>query len=988
MSGNAEFPASFEQTRVWVAHKLSLGRVPPSYVRAVRLSGALDHDSLRAALGRIAARHAVLRTCLEDRNGQLLQIVKELIDVPLQFVDLDGTRQNREDRTRHAALEFADQAFDLSAAPLWRLLLVRLGAGEHVLITCFHAAICDGAATVRCFLQELLTEYHPQTPAMASTCCAASYADYALHQRTTSQEVLSAQRTYWTDYLTDRLQSTALPIFRPRPPLRTFRGASFQREIPQHLLSRLEELCARTGSSASAGFLAILSSLLYRYTAQDRVVVGHIVSARGSKWAEALGNFANPAALSCEFAETATFATILAQVAGRLAEAELNRNVPFQEVVQLLGVPPDASLTPLFQILFESELEIPEPPSLSADPELSIDDFELPNIVVDYDLLIAVRRSGEGATIGWTYDTEVYEPRIVEQFASHFHQLLSGVLETPEARISQIEYLSEADRAEIRRCWNTVRTPYPKAPVQTFIDEQAKRTPAATAVEFEDVRLSYADLAAQSSRLANYLIAVGVEPGHMIGLCLGRSIEMIVAIVGIWKAGGAVLPLDPTYPEERVRFMLSDAGARTVISSSDIVAQSSGLTELFSDRTLIVYDRHQAKISRASEQSPAGASPNATAYCIYTSGSTGTPKGVAVDHAALCNLLAWHRRQWLAEPGVRTLLFSPVSFDVAFHEIVVGLCTGATLVQIDEATRSNAIALLEFAAQKAIAKWYMPFVSLQQIAEAARTRDAPTTLRELIVGGEQLRITPEIREFARRTGSVIHNHYGSTECIDVASYTLSGSVDAWPTLVPIGRANVDNMNAYILDRWRQLVPIGVTGELYADGDCLAQHYLNRTELNRERFLENPFSVQGDRLYKLGDLARYLPDGNIQCLGRADQQVKIRGFRVETGEIESVLASHPAVAECVVSIKSGPRGGHRITAYVVARHDRHVPFPSSDVRTFLSESLPDYMLPTAIVPLEYLAAYAEREGGRRTPARTGGLQREVDCFRRNRQRPAS
>ena len=437
-----------------------------------------------------------------------------------------------------------------------------------------------------------------------------------------------------------------------------------------------------------------------------------------------------------------------------------------------------------------------------------------------------------------------------------------------------------------------------------------------------------------------------------LGCTLERSIEMVVAAVAILKAGAAVLPLDPAYPRERLSFMLEDADVRAIVTSSRLLKQPSdfpgveGLITVFCDRDAAV-------VNQSNADTPPVVLPSATAYCIYTSGSTGTPKGVIVDHAALCNLIAWHREAWEVGSGLRTLLYSPISFDVAFHEIVVGLCTGATLIQVDEATRSNAIALSEFIVQAEIAKCYMPFVTLQQIAQAAVKGSAPRSLRELIVGGEPLRITAEIRDFARRTGCIIRNHYGSTECIDAVTCTLSGPAENWPELAPIGRPNVHNMNAYILDRFGQLVPMGVVGEIYADGDCLAQGYLNRPALNAERFLPNPFRQQGDRLYRMGDLGRYLPNGDIECLGRADQQHKVRGYRIELGEIEAVLASHDQVAECAVAIKRGRNDEQRIIAYIVMTKDAADTGSVDAFRAYLAKRLPEYMIPTAFVLLDSL-----------------------------------
>lgn len=502
--------------------------------------------------------------------------------------------------------------------------------------------------------------------------------------------------------------------------------------------------------------------------------------------------------------------------------------------------------------------------------------------------------------------------------------------------------------------WNNEKIPYRIACVHTLIEEQVLRTPEVSAVEFQGHSLSYQELNAHSNFVAHQLLSMGVQENEMIGLCMDRSIEMIVAVVAILKAGGCVVPLDASYPKERLDFMISDSGLSKVITSHHLLEGLPETSSLFANVEKIYLDNLASKYIEGSAQKPEKQdNPDGFAYCIYSSGSTGVPKGVIIEHKALANLVAWHKEDWLAELGTRTLLFSPISFDVSFHEIVAGLCTGATLVQIDEETRCNPIALAVFVRQERIEKWYMPFVTLQQISLAAKTVGYPENLKELIVGGEPLRITDEIREFARRTGCVIQNNYGSTECLTITTYSLQGDPDKWPPLAPIGKPTVHNTNVYILDDDLKLVGIGELGEIYADGDCLAKGYHNRPDLNEEHFIQSPFNIQGERLYRTKDLGRYLPDGNIECIGRADNQVKIRGYRVEIGEIETVLSAHDLVLECVVSAKKNSMGTDKIFAYIVPVSGHDKVKVEEDVRAYLGEKLPDYMMPSRFVFLKEL-----------------------------------
>ncbi|MFI9507302.1 amino acid adenylation domain-containing protein [Nocardia sp. NPDC052566] len=505
----------------------------------------------------------------------------------------------------------------------------------------------------------------------------------------------------------------------------------------------------------------------------------------------------------------------------------------------------------------------------------------------------------------------------------------------------------------VQAWWNTARTPYRRRCVHRMIEAVAAEQSSLLAVEFGATRLTYRQFNEAANRLARHLVAVGVGPGQMVGVCMDRCVEQIVAIVAVLKAGATVLPLDATYPPQRLAYMLADSAAVVTITTAALLRREPVLAQQLRGLTQVQLDTHAAAVDRHDDANLTEEPPAETAaYCIYTSGSTGEPKGVLVEHATLANLVGWHRDTWLSAPGTRTLLYSPISFDVAFHEILAGLCTGATLVQVDDDTRRNPMALLKFVASAQIQKWYLPFVALQQVAQAARTVPVPTDLAECIVGGEVLRVTPQIRDFARRTGCVIHNHYGSTECVDAATYTLSGDPDSWPDIVPVGRASVANTNLYILRPDATPAEPGEIGELYAEGDCLARGYHDRPALTASRFVASPFGVQGDRLYRMGDLGRYLPDGTIECLGRVDNQVKIRGFRVEPSEIEAVLAEHPDVAECVVVATTAAHSSRRLVAYVVPAGPRDATL-ATRLRKHAASVLAEHMVPTSVTLVQAL-----------------------------------
>ena len=947
--------ASFEQERAYVLSRLQAGEATQNAHRALLVCGALSPDALRQAIDRATARHEILRTSLGNASGRLVQVVQDRLEPDFTFEDLSAVTGDQSACVQQLTGTLVERPFDLAAAPLWRVLLLTLGTHRHVAVLCMHAAVAD-AETFMLLLDELLERDGAATGRASSGArgAPAQYWEHAVRQGARDEELIARQKAYWLDYLRGDLQPAELPMRRSRPAVRTARCGSLRRLLSPQLTEEARALAGRAGSSLAAVATAAFAALLHRYGNRSEATFAHVVSARRREAGEMpLGPCGNVSLMRLAVSDRTTFEEALNSTTVRLAEAEANQDYPFQQLARALDQAPDPD-KPLARLLLESELDLEPAAGLSRPGELDVDDYEVPHTCTGDDVRVTIRRLSEGVALDWVYKTDLYEPELIARAADHVVQLLSAALADPSAPIAELAYLSAADEDAIKLHWNTTRTPYRRCAVHRLIEEQVVRTPHATAVEFHDQHLSYAELDRRANRLARHLMSLGASAGDMVGLCMDRSIDLIVAVVAILKAGCAVVPLDLAYPQSRLQFMLADADVRMVVTARTAVELVPALAGQREGVTLVAVDADEAAIAGCSaEPLRDGLAPESAAYCLYTSGSTGRPKGVVMEHAALANLVAWHLDAWLATAGTRTLLYSPISFDVAFHEILAGLCSGATLVQVDEQTRRNPIALLEFVREQRIKKWYMPFVTLQQVAQVAQTSAAPGDLEELIVGGEILRITPAIREFARRTECAIHNHYGSTECIDVATHELSGDPSLWPSVAPIGRATVHNMNLYILDSARHLLPVGVVGEIYAEGDCLAREYHRRPDLTAERFSVSPFGIQGRRLYRMGDLGRYLPDGTIECLGRADNQVKIRGYRVEPSEVEAVLTEHPAVAECAVTAKVAGAGGARLLAYVVARHGHDGEQLPEELRTSLADSVPGYMVPAVVVVLDAL-----------------------------------
>lgn len=481
--------------------------------------------------------------------------------------------------------------------------------------------------------------------------------------------------------------------------------------------------------------------------------------------------------------------------------------------------------------------------------------------------------------------------------------------------------------------------------IHRLFEEQVEITPDAIAVIFNDTRLTYRELNYRANQLAIYLQRLGVGPDALVGICVQRSLFTIIGLIAILKAGGAYVPLDPAYPQERLTHMLKDAQVSVLLTQEHLKAKLPA-----GEARIICLDT-EWEAPEATTNPTSNVAPENLAYVIYTSGSTGKPKGVAMPHAPLCNLLFWQLEQSQTGVGSRTLQFTPIGFDVSFQEIFATLISGGTLVLIADEVRRDPISLLQVLEDSRIERLFLPFIALQQLAEAiAAEKLIPNALKEVITAGEQLRITPAIAQwFSQAPNCSLHNHYGPSESHVVTAFTLTGSPQEWAVLPPIGRP-IANTQIYLLDEQMQPVPMGASGELYIGGEALARGYLNRPDLTQERFVANPFKP-GDRLYKTGDLARYLSDGQIECLGRIDRQVKIRGFRIELEEIQTVLEKYPNVKTSAVIDREDVPGDKRLVAYIVPNPEQ-IP-TTGQLRRFLQEKLPEYMIPSAFVVIETL-----------------------------------
>ena len=944
-------PLSFGQEQIWLLNQLEPNNPFYNEQAALRLRGNLNVVALEQSLNKIIARHEALRTNFRTFNEQPIQVIAESLTLNLSVVDLTKLPESeREIACQQLATAEAIRPFDLANSGLIRASVLKVTEVEHVLLLTLHHIVFD-AWSVGVLMRELATIYSalcnnlsPELPELQI-----QYADFAIWQRQWLQtEVLQRQLNYWQQLLKNAPSLLELPTDRPRPAIQTFRGARQHIKLSIELSEALANFSKQEKATLFTTLFTAFVTLLYRYTGSDDILVGTPIANRDRFETEDLiGFFVNTLVLRTDLSGNPSFKQLLSRVRQLMSQAYAHSDLPFEELVKALQPERDLSHTPLFQVMFLLQNASISQVDLTG---LTVSPLVTERTTAKFDLTLFMENTTTGLVSTWEYNTDLFDASTIERMAGHFVTLLSGIVVNPKEQISQLPLLTKPEQRQLLVEWNDTQAEYPLDKcIHQLFEEQVERTPDAVAVVFENQQLTYQQLNCRANQLAHYLQYEGVKADVLVGLCVERSLEMVVALLGILKAGGAYVPLDPEYPSERLSFMLEDAQVSVLLTQQRLLER---LPE--HQAHLVCLDTDWQAISLSSQNNNiTGVQANNLAYIIYTSGSTGKPKGVALNQLALCNLILWQLQNNTISTGAKTLQFAPISFDVSFQEIFTTWFSGGTLFLIGEELRRDPVALLGFLKEKAVERLFVPFVVLQQLAEVAIDSELVNShLREIITAGEQLQITPAISQWlGKLSDCTLHNHYGPSESHVVTTFRLTDPVENWPLLPPIGKP-IANTQTYILDKYLQPVPIGVPGELYIGGVSLARGYLNRPELTQEKFILNPFDKTGEsRLYKTGDLVRYLTDGNIEYLGRIDNQVKIRGFRIELGEIEAALGQHSDVqAACVIGREDTP-GDKRLVAYVVPH--QHCILSISELRQFLKAKLPEYMIPNAFVILESL-----------------------------------
>ena len=950
---------SFAQQRLWFLDQLEPNSLLYNISRAVRLRGSLNVQALQQALDAIVARHEALRTTFAAVDGNPVQVIAKNRLVELPVMDLNEHPDTECEMAVQRLLKAeAQRPFNLAQDVMLRATLLRLGETEHVLLLTVHHIAADGwSMGVLCRELSLLYDAFSTGSLAPLPQLPIQYADFARWQRQWLQgDVLNAQLSYWKQQLGGNLPVLALPTDRPRPPIQTFRGAEQSLVLSGPLSESIKSLSRREDVTLFVTLLAAFNTLLHRYTGQvedsrlagDDIVVGSPIANRNRMEIEGLiGFFVNTLVLHTDLSGNPTFRQLLCRVREVALGAYAHQDLPFEKLVEELQPERDLSRNPLFDVMFILQNAPSQPLALSG---VTVSPLAVENEAAKFDLTLSLVVEAEGLRATLEYNTDLFNRDTITRLLGHYHTLLQGIVANPEQRLSDLPLLTAAEQHQLLVRWNDTQTDYPRdLCVHHLFEAQVESTPYATALVFDNQQLTYQELNAQANQLAHALIKRGVKPDVLVGICVTRSVEMVIGLLGILKAGGVYVPLDPMYPSDRLAFMLSDTQTPVLLTQQRL------LEELPAHQAKVIcLDSEWEVIAQESEENPiSSTSAENLAYVIYTSGSTGTPKGVSMSHRPLCNLLWWQLHSSTHPRGTRTLQFASLNFDVSFQELFSTWYAGGTLVLIAEELQRDAVGLLHLLKNERVERLFLPFVALQQLAGAvAHHAPVPTCLREVITAGEQLRITQQIVSFfSRLKDCQLYNQYGPSESHVVTAFNLTGPPEDWPTLPPLGRP-IANTQIYLLDSHLHPVPAGIPGELYIGGVGLARGYLNHPKLTAEKFIPNPFSEDAEaRLYKTGDLARYLPDGNIEFLGRLDHQVKIRGFRIELGEIETVLSQHTAVRENVVMAWEDSPGDKRLVAYLVPAVK---PPPTvSELRSFLREKLPEYMVPSVFMFLDAL-----------------------------------
>ncbi|WP_414589464.1 non-ribosomal peptide synthetase [Scytonema sp. PCC 10023] len=934
-----------QQKHLWLWHKDSL--IYRS-VCAVIVEGELKKDIVSKALQKVVARHEILRTTfrLEPESNILLQVISNNNSLSFNVIDL--SHENLEKQEQEAKLEelFREQRqilFHFEQELPLHIHLYVLSRQKHILLVSLPF-LCADTWTFKNLIREISCHYATYLHGNKPLGEVIQYADYSeLQNELIETESTKLGREYWSRNNLKDFPELILPGEGKLFEKPVFSPDSLSVMIDSASIAKIDTIVQKYNTSTFVLLLSCWYILLYRFTEQQDIIINTLFHGRNYKALHsALGLFTRWLPIHCHLENDVQFTEVLEKVNQAILEVyECQGDLSWEEQ---LGETQNAFAHSSLPICFEFEdlsLEY-----LDSNVSFCICRHYSPTGV--FKVKISCVRLADSFLVEIYYDTALFQFETIKHLAENFETTLKNIIDNQDTSVSRLNILSAAEQHQILVEWNDTSANYPKnVCICELFEAQVERTPDAVAVVFEQEQLTYRELNCRANQLAHYLRTLCVGPEVLVGICMERSLEMVVGILGILKAGGVYVPLDPLYPKEHLAFILADTQVSVLVTQQRLVKKLPNY-----EAQVVCLDTSWEDIAGLSRENPAnGVMPENLVYVVYTSGSTGKPKGIGMSHLSLTNLLNWHFAK--LSRGTRTLQFASMSFDNSFHEIFSTWCSGGTLFLISKTLQLDVAGLARFLLDTAVEKLILPVVVLQQLAQEYSSQEQLyINFKDVVSTGEQLQVTtPIIKLFKRLPNSSLQNQYGPSESHVVTTYTLESIPDCWSTHPSIGRP-IANTQIYLLDQHLNPVPIGVPGELHIGGVSLARGYLNRPDLTAEKFIPNPFSNEPcTRLYKTGDLARYLPDGSIEYLGRLDHQIKIRGFRIEPQEIEMVLSQHPTVRQNVVILREDIIGCKRLVAYVVPNEE--LTPTASELYSFLKQKLLEYMIPSAYIMLDAL-----------------------------------
>jgi amino acid adenylation domain-containing protein len=959
-------PLSFAQQGLWFINQLTPDTPTYNIPIVISLKGRVNLTILQDSLNEIIRRHEVLRTSFTVVDGQPVQVINQVVPFTLAVEDLRVLPESERTQTaQRLASELAQQPFDLSVQSLLRAKILQLSDKNFHLIVTLHHIIADGWS-IGVLIKELAALYEAFSVGKLSPFpeLPIQYRDFVNWQyKWIDSERIQSLLTYWKQKLQGELPVLNLPTDRQRSPVQTFKGAQAKLVLSPTLRKELKNLSQEQGVTLFMTLLTAFKILLYRYTGQTDIIVGSPIANRNRAEVEPLiGLFVNVLALRTDLSGDLSFQELLARVKSTALEAYVHQDLPFEKLVEELQPSRDLSYNPLFQVMFVLQNLPISNPRLS---DVSVTYEEGYNGTSKFDLTLFMEDSEQGLVATCEYNTDLFNADTINRILGHFQTLLESIVSNSKQNISKLQLLTPSEVQQLLVAWNDTKTEYPEDKcIHQLFEEQVEKTPDAIALSARSTdvvflvdepstasdrviqQLTYRELNDRANQLAHYLQKLGVKPEMLVGICMERSLEMVVGLLGILKAGGAYLPLDPAHPKERLAFILEDT------QSPILLTQQRLIEKLPTNGTKVVcLDSYWEEIAQEFSENPVcKTNPANLAYVIYTSGSTGKPKGTLIPHRGLVNYLTWCSQAYPIDQGKGTTVHSSVAFDLTITGLFSPLLVGrqVELISEDQSIESLGNTLRQ---ELNLSLVKITPAELLLLSKQLSPQEVAGITRAFIIGGENL-LTENItfwKAFAPET--LLVNEYGPTETVVGCCAYRVPQAELDSSSVPIGQP-IANTQLYVLDQEHQLVPIGVPGELYIGGVPLARGYLNRPELTAVKFIPNSFSNEpGTRLYRTGDLARYRPDGNLEFLGRIDHQVKVRGYRVELGEIEGLLGQHSEVQEAVVLMREDVPGDQRLVAYCVTNTEAVL--TTSDLRNFLKEKLPEYMVPSVFIHLKAL-----------------------------------